>query len=175
MLAFIAAAAGPAVVVGFALSPSVMTSVSRGRATGSSRAGLSMMAAEGKQRVLVIGGTRFSGLYLTKELHSRGHEVRAVLLCLAVHGCTAVCVCVGTCVQSWVVSKFCSSKIQARQGLSQDTCVSRGDPKDVRMYSETERKRRNKTGLDYGILLALLKVGNSEHRKKECGQPSREE
>ncbi|CAM9608094.1 unnamed protein product [Chrysoparadoxa australica] len=26
-------------------------------------------------KVLVIGGTRFSGLYLTKELHDRGHEV----------------------------------------------------------------------------------------------------
>lgn len=74
MLAFIAAAAGPAMVVGFALSPSAMMTA-RGRAGSSLR-----MAAEGKQRVLVIGGTRFSGLYLTKELHSRGHEVRAVCM-----------------------------------------------------------------------------------------------
>ncbi|CAM9641474.1 unnamed protein product, partial [Choristocarpus tenellus] len=29
----------------------------------------------GPQRVLVVGGTRFSGLYLVKELHDRGHEV----------------------------------------------------------------------------------------------------
>lgn len=29
----------------------------------------------GGQKVLVIGGTRFSGLYLQRELHSRGHEV----------------------------------------------------------------------------------------------------
>lgn len=71
MLAFIAAAAAPAAVVGFALSPSSMNA--RARAGSSLR-----MAAEGKQRVLVIGGTRFSGLYLTKELHSRGHEVGAV-------------------------------------------------------------------------------------------------
>eukprot|EP00612_Vaucheria_litorea_P001339 CAMPEP_0171457270 /NCGR_PEP_ID=MMETSP0945-20130129/3416_1 /TAXON_ID=109269 /ORGANISM="Vaucheria litorea, Strain CCMP2940" /LENGTH=331 /DNA_ID=CAMNT_0011982845 /DNA_START=75 /DNA_END=1070 /DNA_ORIENTATION=+ len=27
------------------------------------------------KRILIIGGTRFSGLYLQKELHSRGHEV----------------------------------------------------------------------------------------------------
>lgn len=72
MLAFIAAAAAPAAVVGFALSPSSMNA--RARAGSSLR-----MAAEGKQRVLVIGGTRFSGLYLTKELHSRGHEVGAVV------------------------------------------------------------------------------------------------
>lgn len=65
MLAFLAAAAGPAMVAGFALSPSTMSA---------RRGGLSMAAD--KQRVLVIGGTRFSGLYLTKELHSRGHEVR---------------------------------------------------------------------------------------------------
>lgn len=68
MLALVAAVAGPSVVLGFALSPSAMTA--RGRATSR----LSM-AAEGKQRVLVIGGTRFSGLFLTRELHSRGHEV----------------------------------------------------------------------------------------------------
>lgn len=67
MLAFLAAAAGPAMVAGFALSPSTM----------SARRGAVSMAAD-KQRVLVIGGTRFSGLYLTKELHARGHEVRAV-------------------------------------------------------------------------------------------------
>lgn len=78
LLAFVAAAAGPAMVVGFALSPSAMTSGARGRATGSSTRLSMMAAAEGKQRVLVIGGTRFSGLYLTKELHSRGHEVRTV-------------------------------------------------------------------------------------------------
>ncbi|CAM9854807.1 unnamed protein product, partial [Phaeothamnion confervicola] len=29
----------------------------------------------GSMRVLVIGGTRFSGLYLARELHERGHEV----------------------------------------------------------------------------------------------------
>ncbi|CAN0447265.1 unnamed protein product, partial [Pylaiella littoralis] len=74
LLAFVAAAAGPAMVVGFALSPSAMTSGARRRATGSSTRLSMMAAAEGKQRVLVIGGTRFSGLYLTKELHSRGHE-----------------------------------------------------------------------------------------------------
>ncbi|CAN0065354.1 unnamed protein product [Scytosiphon promiscuus] len=68
MLALVVAVAGPAAVLGFALSPSAMAA--RGRA-GSSLS----MAAEGKQRVLVIGGTRFSGLFLTKELHSRGHEV----------------------------------------------------------------------------------------------------
>lgn len=40
-----------------------------------------MMTADvGKKRVLVIGGTRFSGLFLTKELHSRGHEVRVCML-----------------------------------------------------------------------------------------------
>lgn len=72
MLAFLAAAAVPATVVGFTLSPSSINV--RARAGSSLR-----MAAVGKQRVLVIGGTRFSGLYLTKELHSRGHEVSAVL------------------------------------------------------------------------------------------------
>lgn len=63
-LALMAAAVVPAMVDSFALSPSMM-SARRGGAT---------MAAD-KQRVLIIGGTRFSGLYLTKELHSRGHEV----------------------------------------------------------------------------------------------------
>lgn len=37
------------------------------------------MAASGptasKKKVLIVGGTRFSGLYLWKELHERGHEV----------------------------------------------------------------------------------------------------
>lgn len=69
MLAFLAAAAGPAMVAGFALSPSTM----------SARRGTAVSMAADKQRVLVIGGTRFSGLYLTKELHSRGHEVGCVL------------------------------------------------------------------------------------------------
>ncbi|CAN0158504.1 unnamed protein product, partial [Ectocarpus fasciculatus] len=68
MLTFIAAAVGPAMVAGFALSPNAMR-------TGARPSSSLSMAAEGKQRVLVIGGTRFSGLYLTKELHSRGHEV----------------------------------------------------------------------------------------------------
>lgn len=88
MLAFIAAAAGPATVVGFALSPSSMNA--RARAGSSLR-----MAAEGKQRVLVIGGTRFSGLYLTKELHSRGHEVGVICGWLAVRfACAGLrCVC----------------------------------------------------------------------------------
>lgn len=68
MIALVAAA--PAMVSGFALSPSRIMGVSR---TG---AGSARMAADApKHRVLVIGGTRFSGLYLTKELHSRGHEV----------------------------------------------------------------------------------------------------
>ncbi|CAB1098551.1 unnamed protein product [Ectocarpus sp. CCAP 1310/34] len=69
MLTFIAAAVGPAMVAGFALSPNAMSTGARPSSS------LRMAAAEGKQRVLVIGGTRFSGLYLTKELHSRGHEV----------------------------------------------------------------------------------------------------
>lgn len=30
-----------------------------------------MSAGAGKKRVLIIGGTRFSGLYLFKELHDR--------------------------------------------------------------------------------------------------------
>lgn len=64
----LAATVGPATVAGFALSPSTMSSARRSAVS---------MSAE-KQRVLVIGGTRFSGLYLTKELHSRGHEVRAL-------------------------------------------------------------------------------------------------
>jgi len=34
-----------------------------------------VMAAEGGKRVLLIGGTRFSGLYLAKELADRGHEL----------------------------------------------------------------------------------------------------
>lgn len=67
MLALVAAVAAPAMVAGFALSPSTMMSARRG--------GVSMEAAD-KKRVLVIGGTRFSGLYLAKELHSRGHEAR---------------------------------------------------------------------------------------------------
>ena len=29
----------------------------------------------GSKKVLIVGGTRFSGLYLWKELHERGHEV----------------------------------------------------------------------------------------------------
>lgn len=33
------------------------------------------MMAEKKRNVLIVGGTRFSGLYLWKELHSRGHSV----------------------------------------------------------------------------------------------------
>ncbi|CAN0397780.1 unnamed protein product, partial [Ectocarpus sp. 12 AP-2014] len=69
MLTFIAAAVGPSMVAGFALSPNAMRTGARPSSS------LRMAAAEGKQRVLVIGGTRFSGLYLTKELHSRGHEV----------------------------------------------------------------------------------------------------
>ncbi|CAN0402725.1 unnamed protein product [Ascophyllum nodosum] len=40
----------------------------------SARRGDMNMAAS-KKRVLVVGGTRFSGLYLTRELHLRGHEV----------------------------------------------------------------------------------------------------
>lgn len=76
MLTFIAAAVGPAMVAGFALSPNAMRTGARPSSS------LRMMAAaEGKQRVLVIGGTRFSGLYLTKELHSRGHEVCAPRAC----------------------------------------------------------------------------------------------
>lgn len=63
-------AAVPAMVSGFVLSPSRITGVSRAGA-----ASVRMAADTPKQRVLVIGGTRFSGLYLTKELHSRGHEV----------------------------------------------------------------------------------------------------
>ena len=86
MLAFIAAAAGPAAVVGFALSPSSMNA--RARLGSSLR-----MSAEGKQRVLVIGGTRFSGLYLTKELHSRGHEVGAVVAGFAVWLACACLLC----------------------------------------------------------------------------------
>ena len=93
MLAFLAAAAGPAMVAGFALSPSTM----------SARRGAVSMTAD-KQRVLVIGGTRFSGLYLTKELHSRGHEVRAAAGGSGVYapvsrvcGCCVLCVCRGTC------------------------------------------------------------------------------
>lgn len=84
MMAFMAVNAGPATVVGFALSPSSMNA--RARAGSSLR-----MAAEGKQRVLVIGGTRFSGLYLTKELHSRGHEVSAVMLRLPYGSCVLAC------------------------------------------------------------------------------------
>lgn len=34
-----------------------------------------MSMSAGKKKVLLIGGTRFSGLYLWKELVSRGHEV----------------------------------------------------------------------------------------------------
>lgn len=92
MLAFLATAAGPAMVTGFALSPSTM----------SARRGAVSMAAD-KQRVLVIGGTRFSGLYLTKELHSRGHEVRVVGgsgCCAPVSlecDCCVLFVCCGTC------------------------------------------------------------------------------
>lgn len=74
MMALAAAIAGPAAVHAFALSPGAMT------AGGRAGSRLSM-AAEGKQRVLVIGGTRFSGLFLTKELHSRGHEVWARVRC----------------------------------------------------------------------------------------------
>lgn len=88
MLAFIAAAAGPAMVAGFALSPGSMNARSRAGPWSSPR-----MAAEGTQRVLVIGGTRFSGLYLTQELHSRGHEVGA--------GVSAVSY--GSCVLGFVV------------------------------------------------------------------------
>jgi len=36
---------------------------------------LNMMAAPGKKEVLIVGGTRFSGLYLWEELHKRGHSV----------------------------------------------------------------------------------------------------
>jgi nucleoside-diphosphate-sugar epimerase len=36
---------------------------------------LDMMAAPGKKEVLIVGGTRFSGLYLWEELHKRGHSV----------------------------------------------------------------------------------------------------
>lgn len=82
MLAFVAAAAGPALVAGFALSPGAMTA--RGRAGTSLR-----MSDDGPKRVLVIGGTRFSGLYLTRELHARGHEVRFAL-------CVCVCGLCGT-------------------------------------------------------------------------------
>lgn len=31
--------------------------------------------ADGKKRVLIIGGTRFSGLYLFKELHDRVRDM----------------------------------------------------------------------------------------------------
>lgn len=39
------------------------------------RSDLSMNAAHTKKNVLIIGGTRFSGLYLWKELHQRGHQI----------------------------------------------------------------------------------------------------
>lgn len=55
----------PTGVSSFALSPARM----------SARRGNMNMATTDKKRVLVIGGTRFSGLYLTRELFSRGHEV----------------------------------------------------------------------------------------------------
>lgn len=35
----------------------------------------SSVAPASKKKVLIVGGTRFSGLYLWKELHERGHEV----------------------------------------------------------------------------------------------------
>lgn len=68
-------ATAPLMVVGFALSPSMMSGRTR---VPSSLAGstTTRMAADAPKRVLVIGGTRFTGLYLTRELHARGHEVR---------------------------------------------------------------------------------------------------
>ena len=88
MLAFIAAAAGPVMVAGFALSPGAMTA--RGRAGSSLR-----MSADGPKRVLVIGGTRFSGLYLTRELHARGHEVSISCVCVCgLHSSLCFC-CTG--------------------------------------------------------------------------------
>lgn len=50
-----------------------------GFSNGLNRAGgrglnLNMMA-EAKKNVLIVGGTRFSGLYLWEELHKRGHSV----------------------------------------------------------------------------------------------------
>lgn len=44
-------------------------------AAATRREGARMAAAGGPQRCLVIGGTRFSGLYLIQELLARGHEV----------------------------------------------------------------------------------------------------
>lgn len=41
--------------------------------TVSMRASLQMSV--GSKKVLIVGGTRFSGLYLWKELHERGHQV----------------------------------------------------------------------------------------------------
>lgn len=80
MVALAAAAMLPAAMVSaFVVSPNSMRLGSR--ATLSLHAATATMSADvGKKRVLVIGGTRFSGLYLTKELHSRGHEVCVLFL-----------------------------------------------------------------------------------------------
>ena len=37
--------------------------------------GMLLSMSSSSKKVLVIGGTRFSGLYLWKELYSRGHSV----------------------------------------------------------------------------------------------------
>lgn len=65
-------------VSAFVVFPATTNVVSRGSSASprALSATTARMAADvGRKRVLVIGGTRFSGLYLTKELHSRGHEV----------------------------------------------------------------------------------------------------
>lgn len=86
MVALAAAAMLPtAMVSAFVVSPNNMRL--GGRASPSLRAATATMSADvGKKRVLVIGGTRFSGLYLTKELHSRGHEVRFLCSCCLLGG-----------------------------------------------------------------------------------------
>ncbi|KAA8491938.1 Chloroplast stem-loop binding protein of 41 kDa b, chloroplastic [Porphyridium purpureum] len=59
-------------------APRVTSPAGRAPARGIStqrRPQVVMMAAGDKKRVLVIGGTRFSGLYLTKVLADAGHEV----------------------------------------------------------------------------------------------------
>uniref|UniRef100_A0A7S2XXV9 NAD-dependent epimerase/dehydratase domain-containing protein n=1 Tax=Fibrocapsa japonica TaxID=94617 RepID=A0A7S2XXV9_9STRA len=58
-------------VSGFQYATPLQPSVKGSRTALSSRKGMQMAG----ERILVIGGTRFSGLYLTKELFDRGYDV----------------------------------------------------------------------------------------------------
>lgn len=69
-------AAAPGMVASFALYPNMKAGRTRALSSASAASSTPSMSADiPKKRVLVIGGTRFSGLYLTRELHARGHEV----------------------------------------------------------------------------------------------------